>query len=191
MNGHNKSGNKHRHKKDRDHHYHALQGNHHPESHDVEGRMSREGDFHASSDIADRHEEAAVESHVDGGSYGADVMQRSGGGSVIPGGMAAFNEEIGADFAYGMPVTGKDEGVRKHSSAVEEDRSASGSAVGWVALVFAIASWLIWPMLMGITSVVLGFIAYRQGAKGLGGWSIALGLVAIVIRMIAAPLFGM
>jgi hypothetical protein len=63
--------------------------------------------------------------------------------------------------------------------------------VGWVALVFAIASWLIWPMLMGITSVVLGFIAYRQGAKGLGGWSIALGLVAIVIRMIAAPLFGM
>ncbi|MHA7962748.1 hypothetical protein ACX93W_01300 [Paenibacillus sp. CAU 1782] len=190
MSGHNNHGNEHRHEKDADHHNHAA-SELHSENNIVQGNLA--GDGHAPvSDVTERHEEAAAESHVDGGSYGADILERSGGGSIIPGGMAAFNEEIGADFAYGMPITGKDDAVQSRSSdRAEGDRSASGSAVGWVALVFAIASWLIWPMLMGITSVVLGFIAYRQGAKGLGSWSIALGLIAIVIRLIAAPLFAM
>lgn len=116
-----------------------------------------------------------------------EAMERSGGGSIIPGGMAAFNEEIGADFSYGMPpVTNNDSG-QSLAGQVSESRS-SATGIGWLALVFAIASWIIWPVPMGAASVVLGFIAYSQGARGLGSWSIALGFIAIVIRLIVGPL---
>lgn len=104
-----------------------------------------------------------------------------------------FNEEMGADFAYGMPATpvvhpvvaDRGEEPSTHVAATE----SSGTALGWVALVFAIASWFVWPVLIGAAATVLGFIAYRQGAKGLGAWSMAVGLAALALNLIIVPLY--
>lgn len=105
-----------------------------------------------------------------------------------------FNEEMGADFAYGMPATPVVHDRAGHDRAGEEPTQAaatesSGTAVGWAALVLAIASWFVWPVLMGATATVLGFIAYRQGAKGLGAWSMAVGLAALALNLIIVPLY--
>ncbi|MHA6483751.1 hypothetical protein ACX1C1_17830 [Paenibacillus sp. strain BS8-2] len=99
-----------------------------------------------------------------------------------------LNTEMGADFAYGMPVASGD--YQKHGdvSYISETES-SGTALGWISLVFAIASWFIWPVLIGAAAAVLGFIAYRQGAKGLGAWSITIGLAALALNLVIVPLY--
>ncbi|MFF2887748.1 hypothetical protein [Paenibacillus sp. NPDC057967] len=107
-----------------------------------------------------------------------------------PNQMANVNEEMGADFAYGMPVTHTERIASRHERDGEDAVTESnGYALGWVSLVFAIASWFIWPVLMGVTSAVLGFIAYRQGAKALGAWSMTLGLIAVVLNLVIVPFY--
>ncbi|OMF34274.1 hypothetical protein BK133_12870 [Paenibacillus sp. FSL H8-0548] len=100
------------------------------------------------------------------------------------------NEEMAADFAINQPVVHAKRGEDRSVERVEPERAYSGGyAIGWVSLVFAIASWFIWPVLMGVTSAVLGFIAYRQGARGLGGWSMAIGLIAVALNLVIVPLY--
>jgi hypothetical protein len=98
------------------------------------------------------------------------------------------NEEMGADFAVNDAGIFGGEIVedKAESGTKEEDR---GYALGWVALVFAGASWFIWPVLLGATAAVLGFIAYKEGARGLGGWSMAIGLFALVLNLIIVPFY--
>ncbi|MDF2837416.1 MAG: hypothetical protein K0Q63_3056 [Paenibacillus sp.] len=101
---------------------------------------------------------------------------------------AGFNEEMGADFAYGMPAANADDRAGGTVGYIAQTESG-GTALGWVSLVFAIASWFIWPVLIGAAATVLGFIAYRQGAKGLGAWSMALGLAALALNLIIVPIY--
>ncbi|WP_141506053.1 hypothetical protein [Paenibacillus luteus] len=99
------------------------------------------------------------------------------------------NEEMAADFAVSQPALYGERSEDRHVERVEPEALSGGYALGWVSLVFAIASWFIWPVLMGATSVVLGFIAYRQGARGLGGWSMAIGLIAVALNLIIVPFY--
>ncbi|MFD0958659.1 hypothetical protein [Paenibacillus chungangensis] len=108
---------------------------------------------------------------------------------TLPNGAMSFREEMGADFAYGMPVS-------KHSKKFryEEEKAASESdsgafALGWIALVFSIASLFLWPVLLAPTATILGYMAYRQGARGLGGWSVAISLLVLVIHFIITPIY--
>jgi hypothetical protein len=55
--------------------------------------------------------------------------------------------------------------------------AAGGSALGWTALIFALLSLFIWPIWIGPTAAVLGYMAYRQGAGSVGLWAIILGLL--------------
>jgi ABC-type multidrug transport system fused ATPase/permease subunit len=100
------------------------------------------------------------------------------------------NEEMAADFAINQPVVHAERREERTVDRDEPERAVSGGyALGWVSLVFAIASWFIWPLLMGVTSVVLGFIAFRQGARGLGGWSMTIGLIAVALNLVIVPLY--
>lgn len=96
------------------------------------------------------------------------------------------NEEMGADFAYDGPMVRND---REDVVAERDETESGGMTLGWVALVFAAVSWFIWPVLMGATATVLGFIAFRQGAKSLGGWSMGIGLSALALNLIIVPFY--
>lgn len=111
--------------------------------------------------------------------------------SGLPNQMANVNEEMGADFAYGMPTTHVERVAARHGRDGEDEAGAKSAGVplGWVSLIFAIASWFVWPVLLGATAAVLGFIAYRQGARGLGGWAMGIGLVALALNLIIVPFF--
>ncbi|MFD0586756.1 hypothetical protein ACFQZE_01985 [Paenibacillus sp. GCM10027627] len=106
-----------------------------------------------------------------------------------PNQMANVNEEMGADFAYGLPTTHVERIAGKYSDEELLETQSSGTALGWVSLIFAIASLFIWPALLGITAAVLGYIAYRQGARGIGGWAITIGLVAAALNLVLVPLY--
>lgn len=101
-----------------------------------------------------------------------------------------FNEEMAADFAAGSPVVQADRREDRYVEQAERaETETGGRALGWIALVFALASWFIWPVLLGATAAVLGFIAYRQGARALGGWSMAIGIVALALNLVIVPFY--
>lgn len=101
------------------------------------------------------------------------------------------NEEMAADFAAISPVYAEEDGnAAADDKEISRSNADSGSfALGWVALVFAAASWFIWPAWLGAAATVLGFIAFRQGARGLGGWSMALGMIALLLYLVVVPFY--
>ncbi|CAM4263787.1 DUF5353 domain-containing protein [Paenibacillus tarimensis] len=109
-------------------------------------------------------------------------------------------EEMAADFAVtpGMvaapPLTAR--GADREPLQTDElqvmDTSRSGAqALGMFALVFGIAALFIWPLLLGLTAAVLGYMAYRQGSRALGVWSITIGLLAAAAYLVFIPIYYM
>lgn len=119
---------------------------------------------------------------------GREAMHRPSN-SGYPNQMPNVNEEMGADFAYGMPLNRAEAGRSRASDGEGAETKTTGYSLGWVSLVFAIASWFVWPVLMGATAAVLGYLAYRQGAKGLGTWAMVIGLVALMLQLVIVPLY--
>lgn len=105
--------------------------------------------------------------------------------------MKAYNEEAAAELAvpsgslHDYPTRDSN---RLTNEAVRESKSA-GVATGWAALILAVMSWVVWPIVLGATAVVVGFIAYWQGARGLGVTSITLGFIAMVAYLVLVPLY--
>jgi|GEM_PF-3385645 len=102
-----------------------------------------------------------------------------------------FLEEMGTDYAVGSRMFERDkvdiDGISYEEAAGVESRSGYGYA--WVAFFFAAAAWFMWPVLLGITSAIIGIIAFMQGAKGLAGAAIAIGLGAALFNLFAAALY--
>lgn len=96
--------------------------------------------------------------------------------------------ELGAAKADWKTVPAAGERGDRKRKALGNIRS-SGVATGWVALLFAVCSWFIWPVLLGGTAAVLGFVAFSQGSRGLGILSMALGLIALTVYLILIPLY--
>ncbi|BBH21258.1 hypothetical protein Back11_26030 [Paenibacillus baekrokdamisoli] len=101
----------------------------------------------------------------------------------------AYNEEMSAELAAPSSIQRINHSDRPlEEEAVRKTRSA-GHATGWAALVIALLSWFVWPVLLGATAAVVGFLAYRQGARGLGIWSITLGLIALATYLVLIPIY--
>ncbi|MFB9325456.1 hypothetical protein ACFFSY_05920 [Paenibacillus aurantiacus] len=98
----------------------------------------------------------------------------------------AFKEEMAAEFA--VPVTGLNRRSRSREESVRATRSA-GRAAGWTGLIIAIMSWFVWPVLLGLSAAFIGFVAFRQGSRGLGVWSMTLGLIAAASYLVLIPLY--
>ena len=59
---------------------------------------------------------------------------------------------------------------------------------GWIGIIAAIASFFMWPMVMGIAGIVLGIISKRQGADSLGNTAITISVISILLSWIL-PMF--
>jgi hypothetical protein len=65
----------------------------------------------------------------------------------------------------------------------------SGTGIGFAALIISILSLFVAPILFGAVGIVLGFIARRRGATGLGSWAIGIGAISIIVGMFILPFF--
>lgn len=84
------------------------------------------------------------------------------------------------------------EGERDNREQMEnirtmEEEEAGGTALGWTAIVLSIIALFFFPLLLGTVGAITGFFAYRNGARALGMWSIAIGLFAIVMGVFFIP----
>jgi hypothetical protein len=89
------------------------------------------------------------------------------------------------------PTKAAEENSRGRIDSLKGVILSAGRSLGWTAVVFAVLSWLIWPAFMGITAAVLGYFAYFQGSRFLGGIAMAMGGIAAAVYLILLPLYIM
>lgn len=102
------------------------------------------------------------------------------------------NEEYAKELAADQydPEANGSRTEHDHPLRSGEDRRMfeGGIGTGWLALVLAIAALFFLPIVLGIAGIIIGYIAFRQGARTLGGWAIGIGIVAVLIQLFS-PLF--
>jgi len=89
-----------------------------------------------------------------------------------------YNEETAAEIAAPVNAT---ETRRNTDTQAAGDTATGGAGLGWLALALSIISLFVMPILMGIAGIIIGFIARRRGATGLGAWAIGIGVLSIIL----------
>ncbi|OCT17132.1 hypothetical protein A8709_24430 [Paenibacillus pectinilyticus] len=106
-------------------------------------------------------------------------------------------EEYAAEIA--VPTSGRMNRYESSApgSSVSDEEVAElveavtrNKAVGYVAFFVALASLFVWPVLLGVSGIILGVIAFVMGNKGLGSWSVALGIIAVAAYFLLMPYYS-
>lgn len=108
-------------------------------------------------------------------------------GASVPIRSSQYKEETAAEIAAPVPVT-----LRKNQNDTQQKAGAgakAGTGMGVLALALSILSLFVMPILFGAAGIVLGFVARRRGAEGLGAWAIGIGAISIVVGIFILPFF--
>lgn len=100
-------------------------------------------------------------------------------------------EETAAEFAPQGSFVGArpNEVDREREVNIEDGEVAEGRGVGAFAIVLSIISLFFLPVILGAAGIIVGFIARRNGATGLGNWAIGIGAVSIILTLFFSPFF--
>ncbi|WP_102345576.1 DUF4190 domain-containing protein [Bacillus sp. Marseille-P3661] len=71
----------------------------------------------------------------------------------------------------------------------EQEEGTAGKGLGGLALILSVLSLFFLPVLLGAAGIIVGFIARRRGAQGLGNWAIGIGAVSMIIALFITPFF--
>ncbi|PWV95432.1 hypothetical protein DFQ01_12736 [Paenibacillus cellulosilyticus] len=104
---------------------------------------------------------------------------------------AEFSAEAGAFPSYTgyLPDAHKRHEAHVYQETTRRSSSTASSTVGWVGLIFAIASWFLWPVIMGPTAAALGLYAFSTGSRALGIWAMTLGIIAAAVYLVLIPIY--
>ncbi|MCM3738722.1 hypothetical protein M3210_00415 [Oceanobacillus luteolus] len=85
------------------------------------------------------------------------------------------NDKRRYDEEYAAEIVGRDVGVNKGTETI--------STYGWIGIVLSFLSFLIWPLLLAVAGIVLGFMSRSKGADTLGNIAIGIGVLSIILRL--------
>ena len=102
------------------------------------------------------------------------------------------NDEFAAEVAPDPTVGRRPAKPEEERSPAESNRETradndAANAIGWTALVLAIISLFVYPVFLGGASIVLGIMAYMQGSRSLGAWSVIIGGIAFISSLLLIP----
>ena len=113
--------------------------------------------------------------------------------SAAPGHDDLYDEEYAAEVAdidvTPRRVYSNSNTRHEETNTVQNNVTSSNSTAGvWgtVALIAAIASWFVWPTVLAPVGIIAGIVAFIKGRKAIGGWSVAIGIISLILFMIAA-----
>ncbi|MEB3100669.1 hypothetical protein [Ferviditalea candida] len=124
--------------------------------------------------------------------FGADARSTEG-----ESGLGGAAEENDTEFAAEATPLGPEAHrlIEPEDDRPDQNRAANTGArqatpwVGWLALALAIASLFMWPAVLGPAGAVLGLMAYFQGSRSLGIWSMVIGIIAFVAYVAIVPYY--
>ena len=98
-------------------------------------------------------------------------------------GTEGYQEETAAEIA--PPISGYQQGTGTREAS---EMKVGSTGMGLTAIALSILSLFVFPVLLGITGMVLGFIARSRGART-GTWAIAIGAISLLLGIFVLPFF--
>lgn len=98
-------------------------------------------------------------------------------------GTEGYQEETAAEVA--PPISRNQQGTGTNNQGAVKEGSMG---LGLAALALSILSLFVFPILFGITGIVLGFIARGRGSK-IGTWAITIGAISLLLGIFVLPFF--
>jgi hypothetical protein len=95
-----------------------------------------------------------------------------------------YTEETAAEVAPPLSTN-----YNRETVETDNNTATGGTGMGWLALALSIISLFVMPVLMGAAGIIIGFIARRRGATGLGAWAIGIGAISIIVGIFILPFF--
>jgi hypothetical protein len=122
---------------------------------------------------------------IDPNVYKEQQIQKEAGESL--------NNEFAAEVAA-PPAAAEnpklDREANRKQDDIDVDATETGDRmVGWLALALSILSLFAYPVLLGTTGVILGIVAYAQGRRALGVWSILIGGLSLLSYFVLVPFY--
>ena len=76
-------------------------------------------------------------------------------------------------------------------SRQDEGRQARGEGFGWgiVGLILSFIGIFIWPIVFATAGIITGYIAFRNGARAMGTWSMVIGAFALLMALFLLPAY--
>ncbi|GAB6933945.1 DUF4190 domain-containing protein [Calditerricola satsumensis] len=105
----------------------------------------------------------------------ADVRDRAREGDPT-------GEEFAAEIA---PATAPP----REKRAVDRAEQTDGSGWAIAGIILSVISLFVLPFLFAPAGVIVGYVAYRQGARTLAWWAIGIGLVSLLGAILLRPFF--
>ncbi|WP_409341308.1 hypothetical protein [Paenibacillus sp. MBLB4367] len=134
---------------------------------------------------------------VSGNEWGYSSTRQKEPYSSSPSGLAEEPFEQDAEFASEIAYPsgiGADPDVRLErrddGRNDAEAKSSEGAALGWFGLVLAVISLFVWPAVIGTIAVIVGIVAYVRGSRGLGAWTMGIGLVSLLAYFFLVPYYA-
>ncbi|MCT8139712.1 DUF4190 domain-containing protein [Anaerobacillus sp. CMMVII] len=104
--------------------------------------------------------------------------------------MGDHREETAAEFAPQRGFVGERPFAEDREVDADMDGEVNeGRGVGAFAIVLSIISLFFLPVILGAAGIIVGFIARRNGATGLGNWAIGIGAVSLILTLFFSPFF--
>ena len=108
-------------------------------------------------------------------------------------GITPLDQEIESDFEtetaaeIAAPVNLRRDYADADSNG--DEVVSRGKGIGFLALALSIISLFMLPVILGAAGIIVGFIARRRGANGLGAWAIGIGIVSLILGIFITPFF--
>ncbi|MRH43106.1 DUF4190 domain-containing protein [Aquibacillus halophilus] len=94
----------------------------------------------------------------------------------------AYKEEFGQELTaneFNRPITSTEQET--------EMKSEVKTGFGWLAVILAVLSFFVMPIIFGAAGIIFGFVSRGRGADTLGNTAIIAGAISIVITLFVAP----
>lgn len=71
---------------------------------------------------------------------------------------------------------------------VEHDDAELKNIYGWISIALSVISFFVFPFILAIAGIIVGFIARTKDAPILGNTAIVIGALSIIVRLFILPL---
>ncbi|WP_068774394.1 hypothetical protein [Paenibacillus sp. FJAT-26967] len=137
-----------------------------------------------------KHAHKHKHKHANDG-HGAGGAHREAKPEAAPGieGEPVNTIDLGANEEYAAELSPADPSLSNADKAERgiPDNWMNARTLGMMAMGSSILSFFLLPLFLGSLGMLLGFMAFSDGRKALGGWAIALGLISFVSKLAFVP----
>lgn len=89
-------------------------------------------------------------------------------------------EEYAAELTSPHPGTkGYEEPVKRKEEDTKTE-SLTSYRIGYLGLAISFISLFVWSFVLGTIGIVLGYYAFKEGRRTVGGWAVGIGIAALL-----------